>query len=208
MNEQQALWYPPQQPGFGPWVERTSAIGKCQAPNGSRILWLTSDERLRRRFSKQECNAEDRAWSTFVVAYCIRLEDKPAAAKATKNASIPADYIAWDGKTPHPNLPAGTSIRYMLRGGAVGSSQLHGVAWGHTGGPGDVIAYRPLHDGDLKMLLRDSAEHKPRHIATPPFDHAAIVAAGRTYARRAHDERVSAAARVESPRDHRLGRFN
>lgn len=40
-----------------------------------------------------------------------------------------------------------------------------------------------------------------------PLDHAAIVAAGRDYAKRQHDKRVAADAWVERPRDHRLGNF-
>lgn len=105
MHEQSAsaaLWYPPQQKGFGPWIERTSARGQCPAPKGSRILWMTCDERRGRRFSAEECNAGDRAWSTFVVAYCVKLEDKLPAEKLEPTA----DEIEATQKPETPTLDA------------------------------------------------------------------------------------------------------
>jgi hypothetical protein len=80
-----APWYPPQQAGFGPWIERTSAACQCPVPLDARILWLTKGERRARRFERVESTARDRAWTTEVVAYCIKLEDKPRAAACVGN---------------------------------------------------------------------------------------------------------------------------
>lgn len=85
MSTTNSKWLPPQQEGFGPWIELgrgdTPAIPKgCEA-----VRWLTPFERENERFAPA---TEDENWAAqpgnldldCVVAYCVKLDGLQAQA--------------------------------------------------------------------------------------------------------------------------------
>lgn len=208
---------------WGPWIfcERGS---KCPIPHAKAgeyaVRWteggkLSSHEDL--------CFGDDwdavRFWDCAAGDFAYRLK-RTASQVGTQSTGhaiqpnttrhhtpkpVPADHIPWHGKGL-PNIPPGTLIRYLCRGGADGQTAPHCLNWSHDGGPMDVIAYRPVDDGDAQMLLRDMAEHKPRPVAMRSMSHEEIRSLGRALARQWTDRAVAEAAWVErDPFARRLG---
>lgn len=92
-----APWYPPQQEGFGPWVEHTPGSGRPVA-DGVIVACLYADEREAQKFTFLDDQAKFWRWAEGnIVAYCEKLEDKPAIAATCAPPSEPAQEAPEDG---------------------------------------------------------------------------------------------------------------
>lgn len=155
---------------------------------------------------------------TRIAAYCLKIEAKPAL---TATCAPPdSAWRDWHEGDTVPSVDRVDVIR--TEAGAKGSTlkQIDNVVttsqyWGPSS---FVRKWRPavakpvIADPNRKMFDRDSSGvvscvRQLGHVDWQSFDYAAIVAAGRDYAKRQHDKRVAADAWVERPRDHRLGNF-
>lgn len=92
-----APWYPPQQEGFGPWVEHDGA-GLPVDP-GTVVLVLWPMEREARRYAPEPaCEAKWRHWGEgcAMVAYCVKLGAKPAIAATCAPPDTPPQEAPED----------------------------------------------------------------------------------------------------------------
>ena len=75
--KQHEPWYPPQQPGFGPWIEY--CVGDKGPHVNDRVVILTRSERAQKRVVKTPDNAAAVSWyennGGTVVAYCVKLDE-------------------------------------------------------------------------------------------------------------------------------------
>ena len=66
-------WLPPQQEGFGPWIEyRVGDPGPREFEIAAR---LTKDERESRDYDHAPAQALDLCWVDSTVAYCVKLPE-------------------------------------------------------------------------------------------------------------------------------------
>jgi hypothetical protein len=72
--EPKAPWYPPQQEGFGPWIEGEPKDGPDDVVFTIQVL--TPPERRQKRFEFTSDLVTSHNWSKFIskcVAYCVKL---------------------------------------------------------------------------------------------------------------------------------------
>lgn len=88
--QDESKWYPPQQIGFGPWLECHPEVSLRK---GQVIAWLPKEERASRRYIKAQMAlpVDLRGMPESWGAYCIKLEDQPTAAEveATQKPETP-----------------------------------------------------------------------------------------------------------------------
>lgn len=74
-------WLPPQQDGYGPWIEVVDGNRPQALEPGDRIQWLLQGERGSEEFNHWSGGFADwTGWSNFsgVSAYCIELKESPS----------------------------------------------------------------------------------------------------------------------------------
>jgi hypothetical protein len=189
IREQQKPWYPPQQEGFGPWIE----YGPNEFVPPGRIGFLYDCEREDRRFipNMQVLPVLEPFRPAGVVAYCIQL-----SATQSTTAQQAADKAAHDRAQCPVNPEAYVWVR--LFSGHQFKCQGKAIDWA------GVASYELLND-DNAMKARDLAgaekPSRPRPIADLEMDTTGLMEVARNF----RDSRVAQQAFVEWPRDHRCG---
>jgi hypothetical protein len=155
------LWYPPQQPGFGPWIEWSG--GESPVSGRSKVAWILSHERAARRYSHMERRAEHLVWG-IIGAYCVALEDQPAATACAATQS--SDWRDWHEGDTVPACDRVDVVRksYGLRGASdesVDNVPTTSIYWGPNS---FVIRWRPaapvtpVADPNAAMVQKDAAK--------------------------------------------------
>lgn len=140
MSTTNSKWLPPQQEGFGPWIECTGPHGERPVPGDAIVGYLLIDEREAQRYSHVAHRADRYAWKGICAAYCVKLDGlqsqqpaasaQPAPAPDTalavqvagdhyKRLAIqPIEYIHANGMT----YLAGNVVKYISRHKAKGGA--------------------------------------------------------------------------------------
>lgn len=64
-------WYPPQQAGFGPWIEYDAGAG-IPVEGDEVVCWLLKGEREDQSYTKATHKVSDICWDHNIVAYAIK----------------------------------------------------------------------------------------------------------------------------------------
>lgn len=67
-------WLPPQQPGYGPWIEFTGTPGACPVDPNTMLEYLGTNERRNEQFLSSPTEADGWAWLNC-AAYCVKLPE-------------------------------------------------------------------------------------------------------------------------------------
>lgn len=108
---QEAPWYPPQQEGFGPWIE-CDGHRPDGLPDESTVARLFRSERACHQYEHDPKEAEYfRGWSS-IVAFCIKLDAAAVGAPST-GQSIPCDpgWRDWNAGDAQPPVDRVDIIR-------------------------------------------------------------------------------------------------
>lgn len=157
MESNEQLWYPPQQEGFGPWIEHDG--GGMPVPRDARVNVLKSYERYERRFRNIGWAAAHWAWGT-VVAYCVKLDEKPAPVESGGDDVLVELRRLWSIYGEEAVNRVGFDVGLLA-----------GQRWtmAHLSIAADLLAAsKPKADPNAAMLARDLVNYpvsKPRPIA-------------------------------------------
>lgn len=210
------LWYPPQQEGFGPWVEHDGSEGRpAGISNESIVARLFRSERNRRQYEHDPKEGEYfRNWSG-TAAYCVKL-DAPVAAMQTAQATDPG-WHDWHEGDSVPFVDRVDVIRTDVGVKGAAEKQIDNVVTtSQYWGPGSFVRkWRPAvpkapQHPNAGMIKRDTdgvvSCVREQHQLSTPMTLEEIKSLGRALARQWTDRAVSEAAWVErDPFARRLG---
>lgn len=87
MSTTNSKWLPPQQEGFGPWIEFTGEPGACPGAADTEVEYLSQGEQRDQKFWSGPDRASTWSWRRC-AAYCVKLEEpqvqQPAASGLTR----------------------------------------------------------------------------------------------------------------------------
>lgn len=99
MSTTNSKWLPPQQEGFGPWIEFEGPYDRSPVAADTEVGYLLRVERKAQCYHHEGHPAGAYRWGSLCVAYCVKLEEQPAASDPSAQAPAQtADTTLVGGK--------------------------------------------------------------------------------------------------------------
>ena len=90
MSTTNSKWLPPQQEGFGPWIEWTGPHGESPVPGDTLVGYLLTNEREVQKYQHEGYVAGVYSWGDRCAAYCVKLEEPQVEQPAASDPSAAA----------------------------------------------------------------------------------------------------------------------
>lgn len=151
MSTTNSKWLPPQQEGFGPWIEFTGPYGQPPVAEDTRVGCLLRKEREDNRYSPEVLRARSDMWGSHCVAYCVKLEEPQVEQPAARgqSAQAPDTALAVQVAGDHYKRLAIQPIEYIHANGigfAEGSIIKYVTRWRDKAGITDLKKARHFLD--------------------------------------------------------------
>lgn len=146
-------WLPPQQPGYGPWIEFTGTPGVCPVDPNAKVEHLDANERRNERFVSSPAEAEYLTWRNC-AAYCVKLPDIKLDADVSQAVNALSVQVAGDHYKKLKIQP----IEYIHANGipfAEGSAIKYLTRWRDKGGVDDLKKARHFIDLLIELETRN-----------------------------------------------------